>query len=520
MTRTFNPLLSRKKDIILDSLNYQYIGSGNQLTNVDDLSYNDDGFKDGDVSPEYGYDANGNMILDLNKGISNINYNHLNLPEQVSFNGGKYVKYLYDAAGIKLQKIAGLPDANGNIVETTTDYIGGKHYVNGTLEFFQHVEGRVVVSGGTYAYEFNLTDHLGNVRAGVDASGNVVQRDDYYPFGLTFQSWQMNPPKNLFGFQGQEYQEETGWHQYKWRNADPALGRFFNVDPLAESFYYNSTYAFSENKVISGLELEGLEMIDFRFSTNASYDGNVLENSLAFINNVSGKIFNAPIDVLDNLASEGHALFTQPIGQSTEATIAGFAAMGKGIKKNVSDRWKYHTNTPFSQQWSDTWTWQGWEDPAAFGVSTVSGMAFSKYASFSNLAKTSKISRYISPSVDELTEITVNQYVKGTPLDKFGDYSVYGSKGLDGNTFIYDLSLVELPKEVTRAFGGMRKVLNGIEEQARVLGASKLEIRGYSVINTDLNSFFKKSQGNKLGYEISGGVNRGDDVVVSKVLQQ
>ena len=69
----------------------------------------------------------------------------------------------------------------------------------------------------------------------------------------------MNPPKNLYGFQGQEYQEETGWHQYKWRNADPALGRFFNVDPLAEKFYYNSTYAFSENHVTGHVELEGLE---------------------------------------------------------------------------------------------------------------------------------------------------------------------------------------------------------------------------------------------------------------------
>ena len=93
----------------------------------------------------------------------------------------------------------------------------------------------------------------------VDASGIPVQKDDYYPFGLTFQSWQLNPPKNLYGFQGQEYQEEIGWHQYKWRNADPALGRFFNMDPLAESFYYNSTYAFSENKVTGHVELEGLE---------------------------------------------------------------------------------------------------------------------------------------------------------------------------------------------------------------------------------------------------------------------
>lgn len=41
----------------------------------------------------------------------------------------------------------------------------------------------------------------------------------------------------------------------------PDVGRFFNVDPLAESYPYNSTYAFAENRVIDGRELEGLEWV-------------------------------------------------------------------------------------------------------------------------------------------------------------------------------------------------------------------------------------------------------------------
>ena len=40
---------------------------------------------------------------------------------------------------------------------------------------------------------------------------------------------------------------------------DPRLGRFFAVDPLASKYSYNSTYAFSENRLIDGVELEGLE---------------------------------------------------------------------------------------------------------------------------------------------------------------------------------------------------------------------------------------------------------------------
>jgi len=41
----------------------------------------------------------------------------------------------------------------------------------------------------------------------------------------------------------------------------PDLGRFFNIDPLAEKYPYNSTFAFQENKMGMGRELEGLELV-------------------------------------------------------------------------------------------------------------------------------------------------------------------------------------------------------------------------------------------------------------------
>ena len=42
---------------------------------------------------------------------------------------------------------------------------------------------------------------------------------------------------------------------------DPRIGRFFAVDPLAFKYPYNSPYAFSENRVIDAIELEGLEKV-------------------------------------------------------------------------------------------------------------------------------------------------------------------------------------------------------------------------------------------------------------------
>jgi RHS repeat-associated protein len=66
-----------------------------------------------------------------------------------------------------------------------------------------------------------------------------------------------------YGFQGQEKDNEIKGKgnsvNYKYRMHDPRLGRFFAVDPLASSYPHNSVYAFSENRVVDAIELEGLE---------------------------------------------------------------------------------------------------------------------------------------------------------------------------------------------------------------------------------------------------------------------
>ena len=81
--------------------------TGNLLNHVDDTAttsaYNNGfEFKDGvKQANEYVYDANGNLTKDLNKGISNITYNVLNLPTGVTFASGGFIQYGYTADGIK-----------------------------------------------------------------------------------------------------------------------------------------------------------------------------------------------------------------------------------------------------------------------------------------------------------------------------------------------------------------------------------------------------------------------------------
>ncbi|MFY0651641.1 MAG: peptidoglycan DD-metalloendopeptidase family protein [Cyclobacteriaceae bacterium] len=154
---------------IIDELTYDYgIGGSNQLKKVDDLR-GPTGFKDGtNQTEEYFYDANGNMVKDLNKGIDSIYYNHLNLPMIVDMiNPGDSIVYIYDAAGTKIQQKVFQADT----LFKTTDYVGQFIYETkgqGTreLQFMQHDEGRIVKDqNGDMTYQYHLKDHLGNTRA-------------------------------------------------------------------------------------------------------------------------------------------------------------------------------------------------------------------------------------------------------------------------------------------------------------------------------------------------------------------
>ncbi len=115
----------------------------------------------------------------------------------------------------------------------------------------------------------------------------------YYPFGLTMAGISSKalsfgvPHNNEKTFQGQRLDDELGinYIQFKWRNHDPQIGRFIEIDPLAEKYVYNSTYAFSENKVIRHVELEGLEAIVSNIG-DPKHQGDLVEIR------ISGKVIN------------------------------------------------------------------------------------------------------------------------------------------------------------------------------------------------------------------------------------
>ena len=75
-----------------------------------------------------------------------------------------------------------------------------------------------------------------------------------------------------YGFQGQEKDDEIKGSgnslEFLFRIYDPRLGKFLSTDPLEGEYPWNSAYAFAENRVIDGIDLEGKEWEYF----NADYD--------------------------------------------------------------------------------------------------------------------------------------------------------------------------------------------------------------------------------------------------------
>ena len=112
-----NILLMQHKGLVLNSspvidhLKYDYQQTGtwsNKLAKVTDNSGNTAAlgdFKDGtNGGDDYGYDGNGNLVVDNNKNITAITYNHLNLPQSIAIKGKGTISYIYDAGETRLRR--------------------------------------------------------------------------------------------------------------------------------------------------------------------------------------------------------------------------------------------------------------------------------------------------------------------------------------------------------------------------------------------------------------------------------
>ena len=304
MKRTVNSVLQ-------DQLTYTYEGTSqlsNRLLKIDDAGNKTDAnyFLDGNTTNDYTYDANGNMKTDANKAISGgtngITYTHTNLPTLIAVGGtnaGK-MRYYYTFTGKKVRTEVYIGASSSFANEKTIEYVNGLAFKGGALEFIPTAEGRAlsakyvwsntttatalippVAPANQYRYEYQLKDHLGDLRVSCrcgdpkrNAAGDMiagleptmaVQENHYDPWGLGFADVASNtqkPAKNTdrFQYNGKEKISDLGLGLYDYgaRHYDPAMGRWSSVDPLADQMRGWSTYNYGFDNPLRFIDPDGM----------------------------------------------------------------------------------------------------------------------------------------------------------------------------------------------------------------------------------------------------------------------
>ena len=295
---------------------------GNRLLkvtdNMEEVVYGDAfDFRDGaDEDAEYEYDANGNMTVDLNRGIKEIEYDLNNRPVSVTFStrpAEQRTKYLYDASGRKLRTTyqtsrfaslgyddwgrvdtlelnpgiwdhigglrplssPGFGDAVGswngdkvqpaeNLLWSTNfirDYCGDIIYKDGEIERILTDNGYAVPdSAGGYDYYYYVKDWQGNVRAVIDEANRRMELNNYYPYGMPMSSTASVQP---YKYGGKELDRANGLDMYDFeaRHYDPVVPHFITMDELCEKYPSISPYAYCAGNPIRYIDPTGRKII-------------------------------------------------------------------------------------------------------------------------------------------------------------------------------------------------------------------------------------------------------------------
>jgi len=334
---------------LMDQIAYTYGNSSrpNQLSKVNDSATDNTfgGLPSGESS--FTYNAIGQMVSRTEGGVTEYyNYTPYALVEGVYTDATlttPKVRYAYDESGFRYWKkeyttadkteTFYIRDASGNIL-ATYEKKGAASIAQTELPVYG--SGRIgVLTRGDMSTTYELSDHLGNVRAlfGKDASSAVrmVGYTDYYPYGMTMPNRQYTlGSRYRFGYQGQfaEKDEETGLDHFEARDYDSRLGRWLVNDPARQHW---SPYLAMGNNPVSGVDPDGRwdfgqKIWNFFIGNGFNTNQEVIYNNSPWMLDNNGNIKNVAIDEVK---------FVYQRNSNNGINEANFALTFPGVDKRI-----------------------------------------------------------------------------------------------------------------------------------------------------------------------------------------
>jgi RHS repeat-associated protein len=160
---------------------------------------------------------------------------------------------------------------------------GNGKYEELSLSFIPEEEGYLMVYTSNQTAE-DLNVFFDDLTVS-HSSGPIVRVDDYYPFGLTFNTSTLSGVlTNKYLYNGKEFQDELSlnWFDYGARMYDATVGRWWAIDPMAEKSRRYSPYCYVYNNPLIFTDPDGMiaDMVQGRRDANPweDYEKNQLES--------------------------------------------------------------------------------------------------------------------------------------------------------------------------------------------------------------------------------------------------
>ena len=185
----------------------------------------------------------------------------LNLPTVIKQGSTVKATYTYLADGTKIKVV--------NALGTGFDYIGSFKYnrsnSNITLESVASAGGRTYKTSSGYEARYFIADHLGSTRLATNSSGNVLEQNDYMPYGERHTNSALAASTNPYLYNGKESQKDFGINyidsEARFQRLD---GAFNSIDPLSEKYYHISPYVYCGSNPIARIDTNGLDWYSYQ----------------------------------------------------------------------------------------------------------------------------------------------------------------------------------------------------------------------------------------------------------------